>query len=278
MRMPPHPNIAPFDALIVDLIEGVARVVGFTTHYIPGGTLFENNTRVFKLKYLQQLINVVGHLNLRLGIVHGDICPWNLLIDARTDNVQLFDFNSAAKLGWEGDEEDSLEFQYDADRNDVKFVIFTVYELITREFNFRRKFYPDELDASKVMKQKTWKQHRDSKLDSPIDEYRRLLGEWIKKRAQTDKQINHFTKASQPLNWPPLRVDDPFMASDWSPLKRKGRMREVMIELKKDFEVGASTDRGFAAPERPASSCYRTGYSGWERRYSFQCFSDSYVH
>lgn len=58
MRMPPHPNIVPFDALVVDSIEGVDRVVGFTTHYIPGGTLFENKTRVFKLKYVQDLIDV----------------------------------------------------------------------------------------------------------------------------------------------------------------------------------------------------------------------------
>ena len=58
MRMPPHPNIVPFDALVVDSIDAVDRVVGFTTRYVPGYTLKENDTRVFKLKYLQQLINV----------------------------------------------------------------------------------------------------------------------------------------------------------------------------------------------------------------------------
>ena len=58
MRIPPHPNIVPFDALIVDSIDAVDRVVGFTTRYIAGSTLQENDTRIFKLKYLQQLINV----------------------------------------------------------------------------------------------------------------------------------------------------------------------------------------------------------------------------
>lgn len=58
MRMPRHPNIVPFDALVVDMVEGVDRVVGFTTRYIPGGTLSENKDRVFKLQYLEQLINV----------------------------------------------------------------------------------------------------------------------------------------------------------------------------------------------------------------------------
>jgi hypothetical protein len=156
-----------------------------------------------------------------------------LLIDLSTDNIQLFDFNSGAKLGWEGDEENNLEFQYDADRDDVKFVIFTTYELITREFNFRQEFYPEELDASEIMEQERWEQHPDSKLDSPVDEYRCLLTEWVKTRA--DNNIDHFTKASRPLEWPPLYVDDPFLNADGTPLKRKGRMREVMIALGKDF-------------------------------------------
>jgi len=60
LRMPSHPNIVPFDALVVDRIDHIDCVVGFTTRYIPGGTLHENDNRVFKLKYLQQLINVRG--------------------------------------------------------------------------------------------------------------------------------------------------------------------------------------------------------------------------
>jgi hypothetical protein len=156
-----------------------------------------------------------------------------LLIDPSTDNIQLFDFGLGAKLGWEGDEENNLEFQYDADRDDVKFVIFTTYELITREFNFRQEFYPEELDASEIMEQDGWEQHPDSKLDSPVDEYRHLLAKWFKRRA--DDNIDHFTKASQPLEWPPLYVDDPFLNADRTPLKRKGRLREVMVSLGKDF-------------------------------------------
>jgi hypothetical protein len=63
MRMPRHPSIVPFDALVVDTVGGVDRVVGFTTRYIPGGTLSENMDRVFKLRYLEQIINV-GALSL----------------------------------------------------------------------------------------------------------------------------------------------------------------------------------------------------------------------
>jgi hypothetical protein len=53
MPMTPHPGFVSFDALIVNSIENVDRVVGFTTHHIPGGTPLENNTRVLKLQYLQ---------------------------------------------------------------------------------------------------------------------------------------------------------------------------------------------------------------------------------
>lgn len=106
-----------------------------------------------------------------------------------------------------------------------------MHELITREFNFRQEFYPEELDASEIMEQEVWEQHPDSKLDSPVDEYHRLLAEWVKKRADND--IEHFTKASQPLEWPPLYVDDPFLNADGTPLKRKGS--EVMVTLGKGF-------------------------------------------
>jgi len=58
MRIPKHPNIVPFDALVVDVVEGDDKVVGFVTQYVPGGTLDENDDRVFKLKYLKQLIQV----------------------------------------------------------------------------------------------------------------------------------------------------------------------------------------------------------------------------
>jgi len=176
----------------------------------------------------------VDHLNLRLGIVHGDICPWNLLIDAETDTIQLFDFNCAAKLGWEGDKDNRLEFEYEENRNDVKFVIYTVYELITREFCFREEFYPDELDASKLMKKAKWTAHKDAKLDSPVTEYRRVLNDWAKQRAEMDKKVDHFTKASEPLNWPALRVD-PSMVWDRGPVRLRGQLRCTLTQMGKDF-------------------------------------------
>ncbi|KAM7208363.1 Protein kinase-like domain containing protein [Naviculisporaceae sp. PSN 640] len=239
MRMPRHPNIVSFDALVVEKVAGVDRVVGFTTRYIPGGTLEENKSRVFKLKYLEQLIATVDYLNLRLGIVHGDICPWNLLIDPETDSIKVFDFNQSAKLGWDGDvgnEDLNGEFAYDEDCNDVKFVIFTIYEIITREFSFRREFEPDELDESVQMAMSVWEKHPDVLLDSPVEDYRRTLEKWSKERAEVDKKVDHFSKASDPLDWPTMRIDtDPEMVTLRPVVRLLGALRGTLVHKKQDY-------------------------------------------
>ena len=58
IRLRKHPNIVPFDCLVFDTVDGEDKVVGFTSPFIPGGTVLDNIGRVFKLKYLKQLIEV----------------------------------------------------------------------------------------------------------------------------------------------------------------------------------------------------------------------------
>ncbi|KAI6778045.1 uncharacterized protein J7T54_007653 [Emericellopsis cladophorae] len=139
MRLPCHPNIVPFDRIVIDELEG--RVVGFTSGYVPGGNLEENKSRVFRLKWLQQLIKVVDDLNLEYGIAHQDIAPRNLLVDEPTDSVRLFDFNFAARINYPspGKGENYLE-----DRNDIKGVIFTTYEIITQDNSLRSMPHEDQ--------------------------------------------------------------------------------------------------------------------------------------
>lgn len=97
MRLPNHPNIVPVDRIVLDEVRG--GVVGFTTPYIPGGSLQDNVTRPFKLKWARQLMQVVDDLNLRYGIAHQDIVPRNILVDEDADNIMLHDFNVAAQIG-----------------------------------------------------------------------------------------------------------------------------------------------------------------------------------
>jgi len=123
-RLPPHPNIVPFDRVVLEDME--SRVVGFTTKYIPGGTL-DNPKAPFRFEWIQQLTQLVDFLNLELGIMHQDIAPRNLLIDPDTHKLLLFDFDWAA-CGKKG----LLD-----GRDDVTGVIFTLYELITNDHTSR---------------------------------------------------------------------------------------------------------------------------------------------
>lgn len=219
MRLPHHPNIVPFDRLVLDEVRG--GVVGFTTLYIPGGTLENNVSRTFKLKWCQQLMQVVDDLNLRYGIAHQDIVPRNLLVDEATDNIMLFDFNTAAQIGhdrgppffWHWYVNLALcpppfrkvrAERRDRDiRDDVKAVIFTIYEMITRDFHFREGDW-QELDPSMVQDIE-WVPHPDATLDRPVTEYRALLNAWVKARGE-GKKITIYTDAPEYIDWPLLEV------------------------------------------------------------------------
>lgn len=189
MRLPAHPSIVPFDRLVLDELRG--HVVGFTSLYIPGGTLSENKSRVFKLEWLRQLTSVVDDLDLKCGIAHQDICARNLLIDPKTNGLVLFDFNYSGQIGGIG---------YGEDRNDVKGVIFTLYEIITRDTHFRDVRHSEQNPAD-VQGLQEWEQHPDVKLDHPVSEYRAVLNDWVDKR-HTGRQISHYKEAPEYIEWP----------------------------------------------------------------------------
>lgn len=68
IRIPKYPNIVQFDSLVVDTVDGEDKIVGFTTNFIPGGTVLDNVSRVFKHKYLKQLIEVRCLFYLRITL------------------------------------------------------------------------------------------------------------------------------------------------------------------------------------------------------------------
>ncbi|OHF00898.1 hypothetical protein CORC01_03726 [Colletotrichum orchidophilum] len=189
MRLPQHPNIVPFDRLVVDELNG--HVVGFTTVFIPGGTIEENPSRVFKLKWLEQLTRVVDDLNLKHGIMHQDIAARNLLVDPLADNLLLFDFNFSGRIGGIG---------HVNERDDVKGVIFTLYEIITRDEHFRKVSHEQQNPAD-VQGLTTWPKHPEVHLDHPVSEYRAVLDHWVKGR-QEGKTISVYTEAQEPVDWP----------------------------------------------------------------------------
>lgn len=184
-----HPNIVPFHSVIVDEIEG--HLVGFTSKYIPGGTLEENRARIFKMKWLHQLTGVVDVLNLHLGVAHQDVAPRNILIEESTDTLMLFDFDFAARIGLQG---------YSEPRNDVKGVVFTLYEIITRDSARRDKRHEDQ-DVETV-EQMTWTKHPEVQLDHPVSDFRRVLGEWCERRRKGSPDGTIGTESASFLEWP----------------------------------------------------------------------------
>lgn len=189
MRLPPHPNIMPLDSLVLESPQG--RIVGFTTPYIHGGNLDTDNSRVFKLKWLRQLTQAVDDLNLKYGIMHQDIAARNLLVNSTTDDVVLFDFNFSIRVGY---------FPEPEARHDVKGVIFTLYEIITRDEHFR-KVRSQEQDPEDVQQMDEWVKHPQVLLDHPVSEYRSVLNDWVSRRRH-GKQVNYYTEAPDHIDWP----------------------------------------------------------------------------
>ena len=175
----------------------------------------------------------VDYLNLRHGINHGDIYPRNIAIDAETDSLQLFDFNHASKIGWEGDQKNSREFRFTRLRKDVRLVVYTLYELITGRRCSRNPIPgPDEKG---LMAKPRWRVHPDVKLDNDVAAYRDMLEEWVEKRAETDREVDHFSKASEPLSWPALYVDESVVPGEPTQPGKRGWRREALGENGKDI-------------------------------------------
>ncbi|KFZ03591.1 hypothetical protein V502_10815, partial [Pseudogymnoascus sp. VKM F-4520 (FW-2644)] len=172
IALPRHPNILPFDRVV--LSDAESRLLGFTTPYIPNGTMEENKDRVFKLAWFQQLLNVVDYLNLGLGIVHQDIAPRNLLVDPETDNLLVFDFDRAARVG---------QPSCFPERNDVKGVVFTLYEIVSRDDHFRCVEHREQ-DQNSVLNLESWPV--EAQLDSHVREFRKLLDDWVQCRKELD--------------------------------------------------------------------------------------------
>jgi hypothetical protein len=219
-RLPNHANILPLDRLVLDEVTGT-RVMGFTTPFIDGGNLDRNRDRPFKLKYLKQLTGVeyppcslctskptdqktqqvIDDLNYKYGIAHQDVAPRNIFIDPSTDTLVLFDFSEAAKIGYNG----RCTFRTAPareERNDVKAVILTVHEMLTRDQSYQTTLlhHIDEGDLLEGLDK--WEKHPDVRLDPGLDiiDYYNELMRWV--RARRGRPIRVYTEASSPLDWP----------------------------------------------------------------------------
>ncbi|KAF1952496.1 hypothetical protein CC80DRAFT_495299 [Byssothecium circinans] len=192
--LPPHPNILPLDRVVIEDVE--SRVIGFTTKYIPGGTL-DNPKLPFRFEWLQQLTQLVDFLNLDLGIMHQDIAPRNLLVDPETEKIILFDFDWVAR-----GKKNLLD-----GRDDVTGVAFTLYELITGDTSFTSIPHWDR-NMDMVQNTSEWTCNRE--LDSDVSTFRNFLNEWVTMRKSGD-DMERYLNVPNRITWP-----DPPTPSDYS--------------------------------------------------------------
>lgn len=211
IRLGGHPNIVPFDRIVTEYTElpGLGPkevIVGFTTKFVTGGTLDDNQSRPFKFKYLEQLFRVIDDLNLKHGIVHQDLAARNIFIESSTDTLQIFDFNWAARIGHESPIPPHPDYYmgavYEAFRDDVKGVAFTLYEIMTRD---SQHLLTHNSKISDVL-DKEWIQHPEVILDRDILDYRDALRKWIEWRSQPANKIQHYTEAPEHIDWPVLFI------------------------------------------------------------------------
>ena len=140
-----HAHILPIDALVLEEVTGQG-VVGFTSRFVPGGTL--DDRRQFKRRWLHEAMAVIDHLNLRRGLSHQDIAGRNLLIDPDTDALLLFDFGHSWPVA---SGRETL-----TSRNDPKGLLVAVYHLVTRDPRFD-VYYLRDVDETPLEDRAQWK-------------------------------------------------------------------------------------------------------------------------
>lgn len=190
MRLSHHPNIVPIDKLVLDEIRG--QIVGFTTPYIPGGSLEDNPSRGFKLKWLKQLLQVVDDLNLRYGVIHDNITPRHLLINPETDDLLLINFNFSRRIAGP-----VRLFIFDISGQEMALVMLAVYSIITGDKSFQYTHETEKiLNAAAVMELEEWVPAPDMILDHPVSAYRSVLEEWARRRRAV------HVEAHECIDWP----------------------------------------------------------------------------
>ncbi|KZF19127.1 hypothetical protein L228DRAFT_251216 [Xylona heveae TC161] len=218
--LPAHPNLVPFDRVVVDDVE--SRVLGFTTAYVPGGCLDDNKSRIFRLEYFQQLTSVVDYLNLELGIIHQDVAARNILLDSKTQNILLFDFDRAAPVGhpW-----------CVPQRNDVAGVIFTLYEIITQDEHYRHVPFQEQNPES-VQSLEEWPVK--CKLDNDVALFRKHLNEWVQRR-KAICDVAPFVPEPKPFDIPTIPPPSPVITGhgeDGAPIVERGRIMRTRRSLR----------------------------------------------
>jgi Protein kinase domain len=196
-----HPSIVPFEKFVVDDTDH--RSLGFTTKFIPGGTLEQNHSFThFRLSWLDQMIEVVDDINLKYGVMHRDIAARNFLIDPQTQRLLLFDFNLCMQIG-----DATRQIRKFWGPPDVDGVIFTIYELLTFDKSFRSSTVYHQVEVGPVEEMVEWPLKATLEPGLDVSTIRRRLDTWAKER-RTTRTIKHFSEATDPIAFPEMPTEE----------------------------------------------------------------------
>jgi serine/threonine protein kinase len=176
-----HPNIVAVWHSIQD--EGKLYLV---MEYVEGKSLQdiirEGPTEIEKaLKYLEQILKALKEMHAK-GIVHQDIKPGNILVDAE-DNIKITDFGLARRAGEEGprldwgsvkymapellEAQDSDSLEVPDPRVDIYALGIVVYEMLLGDAQFRKEcqeIYSESSREKISARWANWHLDRDRKL------------------------------------------------------------------------------------------------------------------
>ncbi|KAK4443456.1 hypothetical protein QBC34DRAFT_310923 [Podospora aff. communis PSN243] len=199
MLLPPHPLLLRYVRTVLDGNPG--RVVGFCAEYFAGKSL-ETYPVVLNLSWVKQLTRLLDDLNLTCGFAHGGIWAGNLMVNEATDEVKLIDFESARPI-----ELDPLI--------DVRRFVATIYTIITGKSLEPQKgnkcrdahlepFWPE-------IPSWDWPQLKDTKLDHDVNEFQRLLEDWVATRrelAEGEPARKRQKKSAAPQKYESAKVPE----------------------------------------------------------------------
>ena len=196
--LPRHPNLVPLDRIVVDNMTS-QHILGLTVSYISAPTIHDDREQIFKLDWLHQLTSAVDFLNLELRVAHQDIAPRNIICLEQASEghqLQVFDFDRASSIGQLG---------WAEELNDIKGVIFALYEIITLDDSYQR-LPPLERNPDVVMNLENWPQRRNLDVEVPI--LRKHLEEWVRCRKDMAPNIQ---EATSPLRIPEMPKPRPIV-------------------------------------------------------------------
>ena len=170
---------------------------------------------------------MVDYLNLELRIVHQDIAPRNILVDrepssSADEKIRLFDFDNGARVGLSG---------CIPTRNDVKGVVFTLYEIVTLDYSYR-KVPHDKQDPDTILNLEEWPVERS--LDNDLAAFREHLNAWVKQRKAIQGTVSNNHDASL-VDIPELSEPSPVIMSidkDGKPVYKRSVLQKKKDALK----------------------------------------------